>query len=97
MGILDSLRIYRGKWEVKSNEAFTSDDIQKVSRAEVVASEYGKSVCLHLVSGGYQYMPVSNSSRINAPIGAAVDLTKCSCVTLGREGDHDIQRIEING
>lgn len=97
MGILDSLRIYRGKWQVKSTDAFTADDINKVSRAEVVASEYGKAVCLHLVSGGYQYMPVSSSSKVEAPIGSNVDLTKCNCVTLGREGDDDIKRIEING
>lgn len=97
MSILDSLRVYRGKWQVKSVKAFEDSDIKNVSRAEVVASDFGKSVCLHLSSGGYQYMPVSSSSKVEAPIGSAVDLTKCNCVTLGREGDDDIYRVEING
>ena len=97
MGIIDSLRLYRGKWNVKSTEAFSASDIAGVSRAEVVASEFGKSVCLHLSNGGMKFMPVSSSSKVDAPVGSNVDLTKCNCVTLGREGDADIYRIEING
>ena len=45
MGILDSLRLYRGKWEESGRSAFSADDINAVSSAKVVASDFGHSVC----------------------------------------------------
>lgn len=97
MSILSSLRVYRGKWNVKNVVAFSSEDINAVAKAEVVASDFGLSVCLFLKDGGLKYMPVSNSSRVEVNVGDVVNLSACNCVTLGREGDDDIYRIEING
>ncbi len=97
MGILDSLRLYRGKWEESGRSAFSADDINAVSSAKVVASDFGHSVCFVLKNGGMKFMPVSNTSKANTAVGDTVDLSKCQVVTLSREGDADIQRIEING
>ena len=97
MGILDSLRLYRGKWEESGRSNFSTDDINAVSSAKVVASDFGHSVCFVLKNGGMKFMPVSNTSKASTAVGDAVDLTKCQVITLSREGDDDIQRIEING
>jgi len=96
MGLLDGLRIYRGKWNVKSIDDFTQSDIASVSSATVVASEFGNSVCLMLHAGGMKFLPVSTDSRKGVKVGDSVDLSKCQRITLGREGDADIYRIRIN-
>lgn len=94
MGILDSLRLYRGKWEESARSAFSADDINAVASATVVASDFGHSVCFMLKSGGMKFMPVSNTSK-PTQVGESVDLTKATVITLSREGDADIERIEI--
>ena len=98
MGLLSQYgKTYQGKWSVKRINPFTSEDVNMCQRAEIVPSEYGKSVHLLLTSGGHKYFPVSNTSKVDAPVGASVDISKCNLVVLGREGSDDIYRIEING
>lgn len=97
MGILDSLRLYRGKWEESARSNFSEADINSVSSATVVASDYGHSVCFMLKNGGMKFMPVSNTSKVSTAVGDKVNLANCEVITLSREGDEDIQRIEING
>jgi len=94
MGILDSLRLYRGKWEESGRSGFSASDIEAVASATVVASDFGHSVCFMLKSGGMKFMPVSNTSK-PTEVGESVDLTKATVITLSREGDADIERIEI--
>ena len=94
MSIFDALRTYRGKWAVKSVEKLSADDINSVSSATVVPSEYGQSVCMTLKSGGQKFVPVSNTSRAVAN-GEHIDLNQANIVTLGRDGDDDIYRMEI--
>ena len=94
MGILDSLRLYRGKWEESGRSSFSASDIEAVSSATVVASDFGHSVCFMLKNGGMKFMPVSNTSK-PTQVGENVDLSKATVITLSREGDADIERIEI--
>ena len=94
MGILNSLRLYRGKWEESGRSAFSAEDINEVASATVVASDFGHSVCFMLKSGGMKFMPVSNTSK-PTQVGDKVNLETATVVTLSREGDADIQRIEI--
>lgn len=91
---INALRLYRGKWQVKSVEKFDANDAANVEKAEVVPSDYGQSVCMTLKSGGTKYLPVSNTSRALAD-GEQVNVAECNVVTLGREGDDDIYRIEV--
>jgi hypothetical protein len=93
MGILSNLSVY-GKWNFKSKEEFSSDEIAAVKSAEVVPSEYGHSIKFNLVGGGCSFMPISNTSRA-VSVGEQVDLHKCFCITLERVGSADIQRIEV--
>lgn len=94
MGILNSLRLYRGKWEESGRSAFSAEDINEVASATVVASDFGHSVCFMLKSGGMKFMPVSNTSK-PTQVGDKVNLENATVITLSREGDADIQRIEI--
>lgn len=97
MGILDSLRLYRGKWEESGRSNFSASDIEETASAKVVASDFGHSVCFVLKNGGMKFMPISNTSKASVAVGDTVDLSKAEVITLSREGDADIQRIEING
>lgn len=94
MGILNALRLYRGKWQVKSVDKFDENDAANVESAKVVPSEFGQSVCMTLKSGGTKYVPVSNTSRALAN-GEEINVADTNIVTLGREGDADIYRMEV--
>lgn len=92
--IFDSLRKYAGSWNVTARKEFSAEDINAVSRTEVVPSEYGLSVCFFFKAGGQSYLPISRDS-IDVEVGQSVDLKKCEVITLSREGDSDVQKIEI--
>ena len=94
MNIFDSLNVYGGKWAVVADKTrgFSADEINAVSRAEVVSSDYGKSVCFFMVGGGQTYIPLSVNSTLG--VGEEVELSKAKILTLHRDGSEDITRIE---
>lgn len=92
MSIFESLRVYAGKWSVKDSRAFTTDEINAVDHATVVASEYGNSVCFHMRAGGMTFIPLSNASTKG--VGEAVELKDAKLLTLSKQGEADIVRIE---
>lgn len=93
MNIFNSLRIYAGKWEVKSERSFTQDEINAVSHAVVVDSTYGSSVQFTMKNGGLTFIPLSQDASLG--IGEEVDLTKAKILTLGKSGEADIFRVSI--
>ena len=93
MNVFSSLRVYAGKWMVSNSRAFSADEISAVQSAQVVDSQYGSSVCFFMKSGGQTFIPLSTNSTLS--IGDNVDLTKAKLLTLHREGDADIYRVEI--
>ena len=93
MNIFSSLRIYVGKWEVKSTRDFTEEEIKAVVHAVVVPSQYGNSVQFTMIGGGLTYIPLDQNSALGA--GETVDLTKAKLVTLGKAGENDIYRVSI--
>ena len=92
MGIFESLRLYAGKWSVKDSRAFTTEEINAVDHATVVASEYGNSVCFFMKAGGQTFIPLSNASTKS--VGEAVELKEAKLLTLEKRGEADIVRIE---
>ena len=92
MNIFSGLQVYGGSWNVTDTRAFTPDEIAAVSKAQVVASEYGNSVCFFMVGGGQTYIPLSNTSSLS--VGDEVDLSSAKVLTLHRDGSEDINRIE---
>lgn len=93
MNIFNSIRVYAGKWQVKDSRAFSQEEIDAVDKASVVDSQYGLSVCFFLKSGGQSFIPLSSTSSLN--VGDAVNLSAAKLLTLSREGDSDIMRVEI--
>ena len=95
MNIFDSLNIYGGKWAVVADKTrgFSDEERSLINRAEVVSSDYGKSVCFFMVGGGQTYIPLSTNSTLG--VGDSVDVSKAKILTLHRDGSADITRIEI--
>ena len=92
MNVFNSLRVYAGKWAVKATRVFSQEEIDAVDTASVVDSQYGMSVCFFMKGGGQTFIPLSNTSSLN--VGDTVDLAKAKLLTLGREGEADILRVE---
>lgn len=93
VNIFSSLRIYAGKWSVKSSREFTPEEIKAVKSATVVPSQYGNSVCFMMVGGGQTYIPLASDATVG--VGESVDLTKAKLLTLEKDGEADINRISI--
>lgn len=93
MSIFTGLTEYAGKWHEKSVSKFSQEDINMVASATVVDSNYGKSVCFVMRSGGMHYIPLDNNSDVS--VGSQVDLTTAQVVVLEKHGEKDIQRIRI--
>lgn len=92
MSIFASLQSYGTKWAVKEEREFTKAEIKEVASASVVDSEYGKSVCFVMKSGGTKYIPLSNNSDLAS--GDDVDLKSLKAIILERDGDEDIVRVD---
>ena len=92
MNIFNSLKVYAGKWAVKASRAFSQEEIDAIDSASVVDSQYGMSVCFFMKGGGQTFIPLSNTSSLN--VGDTVNLTTAKLLTLGREGESDIFRVE---
>ena len=78
-------------WRIKETRPFSPDEIAAVERAEVVNTQYGRSVCFHMKRGEDVLIPLSNMSTLNP--GDVVDVTKAKFLTLHRDGDEDIIRV----
>lgn len=92
MNIFNSLRQYAGKWSVKNTRDFTSEEINAVREAVVVPSSFGLSVCFFLKAGGQSYIPLSSTSSKGS--GEIIDMNSAKLVTLCKEGESDIFRVE---
>lgn len=93
MNIFSSLRVYAGKWEVKSTRAFTEEEIRSVVQAVVVPSQYGNSIQFTMAGGGLTFIPLDQNSTLG--VGEIVDLTKAKLTTLCKSGENDIYRVSI--
>lgn len=91
MNIFSKLQVYAGKWNLKASRSFEKEEIAAVSEAEVVSSQYGNSVCFHMVGGGKTFIPLSSDSTLS--IGETIDLSKAQLLTLGKDGESDILRV----
>lgn len=93
LGIFASLKLYAAKWKVKGEQKLTQEEINATTKAEVVPSQYGKSVCFMLVTGEQCYIPLDETSTIG--VGETLDLNKIVIKTLEREGSDDIMRVYV--
>ena len=87
----DKLVEQDGGWIVEDSRLFDQEEIAAVKKAEVVASQNGKSVCFFMCSGGQIYIPLCSQS--NLKVGDKLDMKTAKVLTLSREGEDDIARI----
>ena len=92
MNIFSSLKVYAGKWSLRSARDLTAEEIAAVSSAKVVSSQYGASVCFMMVHGGMTFIPLSEDSKKN--IGEEINLKEAKLLTLEKEGENDIYRVK---
>lgn len=92
MNIFANLQVYAGKWSVKSSRDFTQEEIDSVSQAIVVSSQYGNSVQFTMKSGGLTFIPLDQNCELST--GEVLDLTKCKLLTLEKSGESDIYRVQ---
>lgn len=78
-------------WTITNSRPFAPEEIAAVDRAEVVASQYGNSVCFFFKSGGQTYIPLSKQSEL--AVGDELDIKTAKLITLSREGEKDIYRV----
>ena len=90
MNIFSSLRMYAAKWSVKNTRNFTPEEIAAVRRSEVVASQYGNSVCFFMKGGGQTYIPLSKQSKL--AVGDELNLKTAKILKLVK-GKDEITRI----
>ena len=78
-------------WRVKGIRSFNIEERLAVNRAEVVASDYGFSVCFFMNAGGQTYIPLDRNSELT--IGDELDMNTAKLITLCRKGKSDIVRV----
>ena len=93
MNIFRKLKLYASKWSETACRPFTPEEIDAVERAEVVASQYGNSVCFFMKEGGQCYIPLDRDSSLG--VGEPVDLQVAKLKTLSKPGEDDILRVSI--
>ena len=92
MNIFRKVKMYATKWQQTGSRPFTQEEIDVVERTEVVASQYGNSVCFFMKEGGMTFIPLSKESTLG--IGESVDMSTAKLLTLSKQGEDDILRVE---
>lgn len=92
MNIFSAIHVYPGAWQETNSRSFSEEEIKSITSAKVVDSNYGSSVCFTMKSGGKAYIPLSN--RCSKAVGEEVDIKSAKLITLSREGDGDIYRVD---
>lgn len=81
------------EWSLKSERYFTQEEIDAVSHAIVVPSQYGNLVEFTMKLGGRcTYIPLDKSSNIT--VGEIVDMKQAILLTLEKKGESDIVRVK---
>lgn len=84
--------MYATKWQQTGARHFTEEEIASVERTEIVASQYGNSVCFFMKGGGMSFIPLSKESSLG--VGESVDMSTAKLLTLSKQGEDDILRVE---
>lgn len=81
------------QWKITNVRPFSDAEINFVADTRVVKSQYGLSVEFSFKQGGVKYIPLMGKDKL--PVDGKLNLQKAKIVTLSREGETDIYRIDI--
>lgn len=90
--VFETLTHYATPWAIKNSRKFTQEEKNAVDAAVVTNSNYGLSVCFTMVGGGKTFIPLSRDSELTA--GDNFPMENASLITLEKEGEDDILRVE---
>ena len=98
--IFANLRVYgAGQWKQKSSRKLNDTEKSQIVSAEVTQSDFENgpalSVCFTMVSGGKVYMP-THKDYMKHPVGTKLNVDDLSIVTLGKQGEADITRVNCD-
>lgn len=83
-------------WKVVEERDFTQEEINAVSQAIVVTSQYGNSIQFTMNENGKPcYIPLDKSCEIKT--GKVIDITKAKLLTLEKKGESKIYRVWYQG
>lgn len=82
------------RWNLVEQRCFSDEEIKAVKSNIVVNSKLGKSVCFFMNRGGQCYIPLRENAEIIA-LGSSIDMKKVKLVTLHRDGDGNVLRVDI--
>ena len=85
------MKKYATKWQEKEVRAFTEEEINAVASNIIEASQYGNSVCFHMVGGGQCYIPCDRDCTKG--VGESIDLRTAKLKVLCKDGEDDIRRV----
>ena len=80
-------------WHQTELRNFTKEEIDAVSYAEIVLSQYGKSICFHMKEGGQCYIPLDKGSDWG--VGEIIDISNAKLMTLSKDGENNILRVVL--
>lgn len=89
--IFSILKQYAAKWQETEARPFTEEEISAVVDNEIIASEYGNSVCFLMVNGSKCYIPCDRDCTKG--VGEKIDMHKAIFKTLSKPGEDDIYRV----
>lgn len=79
-------------WRISNSRHLTNEEISAISSNRVVKSQYGLSVEFSMKKGGVTYIPLLNNMLSE---NAEINLQEAQILTLSKEGEKDIYRIEV--
>lgn len=93
--IFDTLVVYDLSWNEKagSRRSLTDGEKKRISKVVVTESEYGKSLCFTMISGGHTYIPLSKTCDVL--VDTEVPIDKVELFTIERVGDDDRVKSDI--
>lgn len=91
MNIFSDKKRYGAKYSIVESRKFSEEEKSEVTKAIVVASQYGNSCCFFMKNGTTVYIPMANDAK--SDVGDAINLNNAEILILERPGDPRITRI----
>ena len=85
---------YHQRWRETDKRKFSKEEINAISHAIAVKTEYGYTVEFHMKSGDLKYIPFTSNSIIHE--GDFINLENAYMITLSKLGETDLYRIAYN-
>lgn len=91
--MFSDLKCQNVKWLEKSRRKFTPEEIEEITEAVVVPTQYGLSARFRRKNGYLCFIVLAQTATLG--VGEYVDMHKAEVITLSKQGENDIIRLQI--